>query len=277
MSIIECSNLTFQYAAQAAPALQDIDLTIEEGEFIALLGHNGCGKSTLARHINALLPLQRGRLFVAGMDASDRKSIWRLRRKAGMVFQNPDNQFVSSVVEDDVAFGLENYLVDREEIPGKVKAALTRVGMADFSQRLVHTLSGGQKQRAALAGVLALDPDILIFDEATAMLDPDGRHEVLEQIDGLHKRGKTILMITHYVEEAMRADRIVLMIKGRILADGTPRTVLSNEELLAETGLLPPEPVRVYLDLKKQGIYLPDCPLTEEELARMLCQLKQEI
>ena len=212
-----------------------------------------------------------------------------------------------------MAFGLENYQVEREEIPGLVAQALERVDMADFGQRMVHTLSGGQKQRAALAGVLALDPDILIFDEATAMLDPEGRREVLAQIRGLHERGRTVLMITHYVEEAALADRVVLMCKGCILADGTPREVLAQEELLKQTGLIPPEPVRVWLDLARRGV-LPDagalsgapgeetggartgapaneagsenawtagpalpCPLTEEELAEMLWQLRRNM
>ena len=276
MNIIEGRKISFRYPQGRRQALREVSLIVQEGEFIALLGHNGCGKSTLARHINGILPLQEGSLLVAGMDACGKVDVWKLRRKVGMVFQNPDNQFVSSVVEDDVAFGLENYQVSRDVIPGKVSEALKQVGMEGFEKRMVHSLSGGQKQRAALAGVLALDPDIFIFDEATAMLDPEGRAEVLDQIEALHGRGRTILMITHYVEEAVRADRVILMKDGEAIAAGSPREVLSQGDLLAQTGLLPPQPARVWMELKEQGLVPEDpedrCPLTEEELAEKLCR-----
>lgn len=273
MNIIECSDISYKYGTKASPALKDISLKISEGELVAILGHNGCGKSTLAKHFNALLRLQNGRLTVAGTDASDDAEIWKLRRMTGMVFQNPDNQFVSSIIEEDVAFGLENYMVERERIPKLVASALEQVEMSGYEKRSTHVLSGGQKQRIALAGVLALDPDILIFDEATAMLDPDGRRDVLSIIKRLHdEKGKTIIMITHYIEESIIADRIILMNKGRITAQGSPHKVLANEQLLAETGLEPPIAVHAWLDLKHSGYELPYCPLTEEELVDMICR-----
>lgn len=273
MNIVESHSLTYRYAPGAVPALDGADICVEPGEFIAVLGHNGCGKTTLIKHINALLPVQEGTLRVAGIDASDKGRVWELRKMTGMVFQNPDNQFVSSVVGDDVAFGLENYQVMREVIDEKVSHTLKEVGMEGFEERAVHSLSGGQKQRVALAGVLALDPDMLIFDEATSMLDPEGRREVLEKIKYLNReKKKTVIMITHYVEESIFADRIILMKNGKVLASGAPREILKDEELLLQTGLLPPAPVQIYLDLMKKGIKLPDCPLTEEELVEMICQ-----
>ena len=273
MNIIECSDLTFTYPSEEDAVLKDIDLELRKGEFIALLGHNGCGKSTLIKHFNALLPLQEGALRVAETDLAGNCDIWELRRRVGMVFQNPDNQFVSSVVEDDVAFGPENYLVPRGEIAGIVENALKNVDMAGFEKRSTHTLSGGQKQRVALAGVLALDPDILIFDEATSMLDPEGRSEVMRIIEELRsEHGKTVIMITHFIEECVRADRIIVMKDGGIVAAGPPEKVLADEKMLKDTGLVPPLPVRVCHDLRARGIELPWCPLTEEELVEMLCR-----
>jgi energy-coupling factor transport system ATP-binding protein len=273
VNIIECRDLSFSYESEPEPALTDIDIEVSKGELVAVLGHNGCGKSTLIKHFNALLPLQTGSLRVAEIDISGDCDIWELRRKAGMVFQNPDNQFVSSVVEDDVAFGLENYLVPREKIAGIVEDALKNVDMTGFEKRATHTLSGGQKQRVALAGVLALDPDILIFDEATSMLDPEGRDEVMRIIGELRtKQGKTVIIVTHFIEECVHADRIIVMKEGRVVASGTPGEILPNRDVLKETGLVPPLPVRVYLDLRDKGIILPRCPLTEAELIEMLCQ-----
>lgn len=273
MNIIECRDLTFTYPSEEDAVLKGIDLEIRKGEFVAVLGHNGCGKSTLIKHLNALLPLQEGSLRVAETDLAGDCDIWELRRRVGMVFQNPDNQFVSSVVEDDVAFGLENYLVPREEIAGIVENALASVDMAGFGQRSTHTLSGGQKQRVALAGVLALEPDILIFDEATSMLDPEGRSEVMRIIEELRAEyGKTVIMITHFIEECISADRIIVMKDGCIAAAGPPGRILSDDKLLRDTGLVPPLPVRVYHDLRDRGIELPTCPLTETELVEMLCR-----
>jgi len=273
MFAIEGKDINFRYE-YGRLVLQEIDLTVKPGSLTAFLGLNGSGKSTLAKLFNALLPLQDGQLKVAGIDVSNPKDIWKLRRCCGMVFQNPDNQFVSSVLEEDIAFGLENYEVSADEIPAQVSRALMRAGLSGFEKRSPHTMSGGQKQRAALAGVLVLSPDILIFDECTSMLDPEGRKEVLNAIHDLHTRDqKTVIMITHYVEEAVHADKVCLMQDGKIAACGSPREILTDRELLDRVGFLPPFPVRVYEDLKASGITLKNCPLTNEELVEELCRL----
>lgn len=272
--MIEAENIIFSYASDGKRkrALRGLSFHVHRGEYAVILGHNGCGKSTLLRHLNALLPLQSGELTVAGIDASDPAEIWKLRRRVGMVFQNPDNQFVSSIVGEDVAFGLENYQVPRDEIPERVSAALRAVGMEGFEKRAPHTLSGGQKQRAALAGVLALEPEILLFDEVTSMLDPEGRAEVLGAMRRLHEDGKTVVAVTHYIEEAVQADTVWLMHDGKMLAHGSPREMLTQPELLAQTGLEPPVPVRLYYDLLNAGLELPYCPLTNKEFAEELCR-----
>lgn len=272
--MIEAENIIFSYASDGKRkrALRGLSFHVHRGEYAVILGHNGCGKSTLLRHLNALLPLQSGELAVAGIDASDPAEIWKLRRRVGMVFQNPDNQFVSSIVGEDVAFGLENYQVPRDEIPERVSAALRAVGMEGFEKRAPHTLSGGQKQRAALAGVLALEPEILLFDEVTSMLDPEGRAEVLGAMRRLHEDGKTVVAVTHYIEEAVQADTVWLMHDGKMLAHGSPREMLTQPELLAQTGLEPPVPVRLYYDLLNAGFELPYCPLTNKEFAEELCR-----
>lgn len=272
--MIQAENIIFSYASDGKRkrALRGLSFHVHRGEYAVILGHNGCGKSTLLRHLNALLPLQSGELTVAGIDASDPAEIWKLRRRVGMVFQNPDNQFVSSIVGEDVAFGLENYQVPRDEIPERVSAALRAVGMEGFEKRAPHTLSGGQKQRAALAGVLALEPEILLFDEVTSMLDPEGRAEVLGAMRRLHEDGKTVVAVTHYIEEAVQADTVWLMHDGKMLAHGSPREMLTQPELLAQTGLEPPVPVRLYYDLRDAGLELPYCPLTNKEFAEELCR-----
>lgn len=272
--MIEAENIIFSYASDGKRkrALRGLSFHVHRGEYAVILGHNGCGKSTLLRHLNALLPLQSGELTVAGIDASDPAEIWKLRRRVGMVFQNPDNQFVSSIVGEDVAFGLENYQVPRDEIPERVSAALRAVGMEGFEKRAPHTLSGGQKQRAALAGVLALEPEILLFDEVTSMLDPEGRAEVLGAMRRLHEDGKTVVAVTHYIEEAVQADTVWLMHDGKMLAHGSPREMLTQPELLAQTGLEPPVPVRLYYDLLNAGFELPYCPLMNKEFAEELCR-----
>lgn len=272
--MIQAENIIFSYASDGKRkrALRGLSFHVHRGEYAVILGHNGCGKSTLLRHLNALLPLQSGELTVAGIDASDPSEIWKLRRRVGMVFQNPDNQFVSSIVGEDVAFGLENYQVPRDEIPERVSAALRAVGMEGFEKRAPHTLSGGQKQRAALAGVLALEPEILLFDEVTSMLDPEGRAEVLGAMRRLHEDGKTVVAVTHYIEEAVQADTVWLMHDGKMLAHGSPREMLTQPELLAQTGLEPPVPVRLYYDLRDAGFELPYCPLTNKEFAEELCR-----
>jgi len=275
-TVIHGSDISFSYDfdGQLSSALTDIDIEIKKGEFVAILGQNGSGKSTLAKHFNALLPVQKGKLTVCGIDAKNQSEIWRLRRLCGMVFQNPDNQFVSSVIEEDVAFGLENYEVDRELIPDMVENALRLVGMSGYEKRSPHSLSGGQKQRVALAGVLALDPDIIVFDEVTAMLDPMGRKEILEEIHRLNKEtGKTVVMITHYVEETVNADKVLLLHNGRVAGFGTPREIFTNTELMQRVGLVSPVPVRLFNDLKAEGICLKSCPLTNEELVEEICRL----
>lgn len=273
--IVNGKNIRFSYESDVSryPALKDISLSIRKGELIFIVGCNGCGKSTLVKHLNALLRIQHGELRVSEIDVGNERDIWRLRRICGMVFQNPDNQFVSSVIEDDIAFGLENYEVERGEIVPRVRTALEAVGMQGYEKRSPHSLSGGQKQRAALAGVLVLDPEILIFDEATSMLDPEGRREVLETVQKLHNAGKTIIMVTHYIEEAVIADRIILMSKGTILACGTPRDVLTARSLMEQAEITPPMPVLLYYDLKDAGIILSRCPLTNTEFAEEICQL----
>lgn len=273
--MIDGKNIYFSYDfdGRAIPALRNAGLSVRQGELAAVIGRNGSGKSTLARLFDALLPMQQGELHVGGIDVRGEKDLWKLRRLCGMVFQNPDNQFVSSVVEEDVAFGLENYDVPEEEIPGRVRNALSMTGMDGFEQRALRTLSGGQKQRAALSGVLALEPEVIVFDEATAMLDPDGRREVLSIMERLRRAGKTVVMITHYVEETVSADQILLMDGGAVLKTGTPREILTDRVLLKQAGLLPPVPVRLYYDLRDSGVELPRCPLTNEELAEILCPL----
>ena len=275
MKAVEAENLIFSYVSQDSKtnSLSNISLAIEKGEFVAVLGENGSGKTTLARHFNALLPVQSGKLVVAELDASDKSKVWEIRKNCGMVFQNPDNQFVSSLVEEDVAFAPRNFGVSENEIPKSVKNALETVGLSGFEKRSSHMLSGGQKQRVAIAGVLACKPDIIIFDEATAMLDPEGRREVLKTIRTLHNLRHTIIMISHYVEEAVSADRIILMKNGRMIADGKPKEVLTDLSLLHTAGLEPPVAVKAYNDLKKRGITLSECPLTNEELVGELCRL----
>ena len=253
--------------------LHDVSFDVHRGEILGLVGESGTGKSTLAKHFNAILLPESGTVTVEGIPTTDEARLYDIRQRVGMVFQNPDNQFVSTIVGEDVAFGLENYGVPENEIPARVAAALAAVDMAGYENRATHTLSGGQKQRVALAGVLALSPDILVFDEATAMLDPDGRQEVLRTICRLHtQQHKTVVMITHYIEEAIGADRVYLIHDGKMIADGTAREMLTQPELLAAAGLTPPMPVQMYYDLKQAGIVLARCPLTLEELAEELCR-----
>ncbi len=277
MSAVTGKQISFTYDScerDVRAALKDVSLEIEKGQFAVILGANGCGKSTLVKHLNGILPLRKGELSVLGQNVADESHIRELRRLCGMVFQNPDNQFVSSIVEEDVAFGLRNYDAAQEEIPDRVGAALSLVGMDGFGRRSPHTLSGGQKQRVAMAGVLAMEPEVIVFDEATSMLDPQGRDEVLSYLERLRQTGKTIIMITHYVEEAVQADQVFLMGEGRILRSGSPRQILTDPALLERAGLVPPVTVRIYFDLSESGIRLPFCPLTQEELVEALCGLK---
>lgn len=276
MQAISAKEITYSYVSEESKyrAIDNLSFEVKEGEFLAILGHNGCGKTTLARHLNALISPQRGELLVAEMDASAQANIYKIRKHCGMVFQNPDNQFVSSVVAEDLAFGLRNFGVEKHQIPAKIKWALETVGMADYEEHSTHFLSGGQKQRIAIAGVLAVEPDIFVFDEVTAMLDPEGRKEVLSTMQQLHRIGKTIIMISHYIEEAVAADRVMLLHDGKMLGIGTPREILSDIVLLEKTGLTPPMAIKAYYDLKEAGIELGECPLTIEELVEKLCQLR---
>lgn len=277
MIIIEASDLfhSYEYEGSQSRSLDGISLRIGQGEWIAILGQNGSGKTTFAKHINALLSVQEGELTVAGLDAKDPANAWKIRQKCGMVFQDPNNQFVSSVIEEDISFGLENFDTPDNEIPEKVAKALALVGMDGFEKKSPHMLSGGQKQRIAIAGVMAVDPDIILFDEATTMLDPEGRQEVLSTIQRLHaEEGKTIIMITHFIEEAVLADRVLVFKQGSLVGDGAPGEILSDLDLLDRAGLAPPLPVSAYYDLKKAGVILPRCPLTIEDLVEALCQLR---
>ena len=283
--MIKGSRLGFSYFwdGESIPVFEQANIELKEGEWTAILGGTGCGKSTLVRLMNGLLPLQNGNLSVNGINAGNPANKWELCKICGMVFQNPDNQFVSSVLEEDIAFGLENAQVPEREVASKVKAALELVGLEGYEKRSPSSLSGGQKQRAALAGVLALNPEILIFDEATSMLDPKGRREVLAEMKKLRDCGKTVVMITHDVEEAVLADQVILMgcpngqkNPNTVLAQGSVREILTDSRLLIQAGIVPPMAVRMYEDLKLAGIELNRCPLTKEELAEALCRWKSE-
>lgn len=275
MDYITAKNLIHSYAFAGSKhhSLDDISFTVKKGEFVTILGRNGCGKTTLARHLNALLPLQNGELTVAGINADDKNSVWAIRSKCGMVFQNPDNQFISSLIEEDLAFGPRNFGIDEEEIQIRIKEALEAVGMSGYEKHSPHLLSGGQKQRIAIAGVLAVKPDIIVLDEVTSMLDAKGREEVLSTIRRLHENGHTIIMISHYIEEAVFSDKIIIMDNGKITAQGETRSILTDINILNNAGLTAPIPVKIYYDLAEKGIKLPFCPLTDEELAGELCQL----
>ncbi len=274
--ILEAEALKFAYISEDETyhfALNGIDLSVKEGEFVVILGHNGSGKSTFARLVNALNTPTSGRLEVAGMDTSKEENQLAIRETAGMVFQNPDNQLVATVVDEEVAFGPENLGVPREEILERVQQSLEMVGMEQYQKRAPHMLSGGQKQRIAIASTLAMHPKMIIFDEATAMLDPKGRSDILEIIHQLNAQGMTILLITHFMEEAVDADQVVVMRGGFVLKKGTPQEIFFDEQLLQKAELLPPFAAQLYMDLKKKGIAL-NPALTREELAEQLCQLQ---
>ena len=269
-------DLSFRYSEQDEMVLKEINLSISKGEFVAVIGHNGSGKSTLAKLINALLIPTRGRIRVMGMDTRDPEKVWEIRQKVGMVFQNPDNQLVATIVEEDVAFGPENQGVDPAEIRTRVDEALKEVGLYEYRTHGPHLLSGGQKQRVAIAGVLAMQPECIVLDEATAMLDPRGRQELMEVIRRLNeKEGKTILHITHYMEEAAEADRVIVMKDGEIALEGTPSEIFSRAKLIQELGLEVPKLAQLNLRLRECGVGLPDI-LSEDELVMELCRLKSQ-
>ena len=278
-TMIECRNLIFKYTAgenqEEKIAINDVNLQIKEGEFIAILGHNGSGKSTMAKHMNALLIPTEGKMLVNKMDTSDMNNLWNIRETAGMVFQNPDNQLVATIVEEDVAFGPENLGVPPEEIRKRVDEALERVGMSEYKKHAPHLLSGGQKQRIAIAGILAMQPKCIIFDEPTAMLDPSGRKEVLDTIIDLNRNyGITVILITHYMDEAAKADRIVVMDKGKLILDGKPRDVFSNVEKIKNIGLDVPQVTELSYELQKVGINIDTRILDVNEMVNAICQLK---
>ena len=267
-ALIRFEKVSFSYPGDEDESLQDIDLEIEEGSFVAVLGHNGSGKSTLAKHTNAVLTPTEGHVYVGGIDTQNEDRLLDIRRQVGMVFQNPDNQIVSNVVEDDVAFAPENLGVPSAEIRERVDSALKLVGMYEYRKHAPHLLSGGQKQRVAIAGVIAMQPRIIVLDEPTAMLDPQGRREVIATVTKLcRENGMTVLLITHHMEECIGADRLVVMSNGHIVADGSPETVFSQVELMEREGLTVPETTRLMYELNREGFALPLDRLTEQSCA----------
>ena len=273
-AIIRVEHVSFTYEEGETPAVRDVSLSVPRGAFYAILGQNGSGKSTLAKLINGLYLPMEGAVTVCGMDTQGEKNTWEIRRRAGMVFQNPDNQLVATRVEDDVAFGLENIGVPTEDMPGRIEKALRDVGMEGFSARAPHTLSGGQKQRVAIAGVLAMQPDAIIFDESTAMLDPRGRKEVLEAVRRLNReQGITVLWITHFMEEAVAADQVHVMHDGQIVLSGTPREVFSDAKRLAAYRLDVPPMARVAQALRELGMPIAEGTLTVEDMAKEVARL----
>ena len=276
-TIIRTQELRFAYAdgGPASPLVLDgVSLDIAEGSFVAVLGHNGSGKSTLAKHLNAILLPSGGKVYVDGIDTMDEERLLDIRRTVGMVFQNPDNQIVANVVEEDVAFAPENLGVPPEEIRRRVDDALKTVGMYEYREHAPHLLSGGQKQRVAIAGVLAMAPRCIVLDEPTAMLDPIGRAEVLKTIKGLNRTsGVTVVLITHHMDEAAQADRLVVMSKGKVIADGAPRDVFKQVEELKAVGLTVPETTELLWQLRQAGVDVPLDALSDEECAQTLYQL----
>ncbi len=270
-SYIEFQNVTFGYPDDdgnvTSDVIENFNLNIEKGSFVAVLGHNGCGKSTIAKLCNAIEVPLSGKVFVDGLDTADEEKVLDIRRRVGVVFQNPDNQIVATIVEDDVAFGPENLGIDPKEIRERVDEALKNVGMYEFRTFEPHKLSGGQKQRVAIAGIIAMKPECIVLDEPTAMLDPRGRREVMKTVKRLNKEfGITVIFITHYMDEAAKADRVVVMDKGKIILDDEPRRVFANDEMLKRVGLDVPQATELSRILKKDGIKIPDTALNIDEL-----------
>lgn len=281
MGIIKAKKLGFEYvkyddsgnAEEGSRAIEDVDLDISEGQFIAILGHNGSGKSTLAKHMNALLLPTEGTLWVDGTSTAEEEDLWKIRQKAGMVFQNPDNQIIGTVVEEDVGFGPENMGVPTEDIWKRVDDSLAKVGMISYRHHSPNKLSGGQKQRVAIAGVMAMHPRCIILDEPTAMLDPNGRKEVLNAVRELNEKEKvTVILITHYMEEVVYADKVYVMDQGQIVMKGTPREIFSQVETLKKYRLDVPQVTLLAHELKLAGVKIPEGILTIEELVNALCQ-----
>lgn len=271
--VIEINHISYQYPNAVTPALEDISLSILPGTFTAILGSNGSGKSTLAKHLNAILIPTGGRVLVDGLDTAEEENLLSIRRRVGMVFQNPDNQIVANVVEDDVAFAPENLGIEPGEIRQRVDNALRQVGMYDFRMHAPHLLSGGQKQRVAIAGVLAMEPMVLVLDEPTAMLDPQGRREVLQTVETLRReKGMTVILITHHMDEAARADRVVVVDKGRVVMDGPPREIFPQARRLEQLKLAVPEATQLIHQLNAAGMHLPPDVLTPEECAAAIAE-----
>ncbi len=275
MEAMKVEHLAYSYPGgendEGVKVFENLSLTVESGSFVAVLGGNGCGKSTLAKHFNAILLPCGGKVYVNGMDTLDEEKLIPIRRSVGMVFQNPDNQIVANVVEEDVAFGPENLGVASPAIRARVDSALKQVDMYEYREHAPHLLSGGQKQRVAIAGVIAMEPKCIVFDEPTAMLDPKGRREVMQTILRLNRgKGITIVLITHHMEEAAQAQRVVVLHQGRIAADGTPREVFSQVALMHDIGLAAPETVELCYELNREGFDLPLDKLNAEECAQAL-------
>ncbi len=282
MEIVRASNLGYDYCRydengqqrEVTRAIDDVNLDVQEGQFVAILGHNGSGKSTLAKHINALLLPTEGTLWVDHMDTSTEEELWKIRQRAGMVFQNPDNQIIGTVVEEDVGFGPENMGVPTGDIWKRVEDSLQAVGMTAYRNHSPNKLSGGQKQRVAIAGVMAMRPRCIVLDEPTAMLDPNGRREVLEAVRELnHQENVTVILITHYMEEVIAADRVYVMDRGRIVMQGAPREIFAQVEQLKSYGLDVPQVTLLAYELRKAGLSMPEGILRREELVDALCQL----
>ena len=283
MGIVKAAHLIYDYITRddetgvetASRAIDDVDLDIAAGDFIAILGHNGSGKSTLAKHMNALLLPTGGGIWIKNMDTRDESSIWDIRQTAGMVFQNPDNQIIGSIVEEDVGFGPENMGVPTDEIWKRVNDSLSAVGMTEYREHSPNKLSGGQKQRVAIAGVMAMHPECIVLDEPTAMLDPNGRKEVLKTVRRLNKTsGVTVILITHYMDEVIHADKVFVMDDGKIVMEGTPREIFSQVEKLKELRLDVPQVTELAYELKLKGVPLPDGILTIDEFVQALKQVK---
>lgn len=283
MGIIEGKKLVYEYrkygedggVASVNRAIDGVDLDVKRGDFVAILGHNGSGKSTLAKHINAILVPNEGTLYVDGKDTSMEKNVWDVRQSAGMVFQNPDNQIIGTVVEEDVGFGPENMGIPTEEIWERVEESLKSVGMWKYRKRSPNKLSGGQKQRVAIAGVVAMHPKCIVLDEPTAMLDPTGRKEVIRTVRALNQvEDVTVLLITHYMEEVIYADKVIVMDEGKVVMQGTPKEIFSQVEKLKEYRLDVPQVTLLAHELKKAGMPIADGILTVDELVEELCRLK---
>ncbi|MDO5424674.1 MAG: energy-coupling factor transporter ATPase [Eubacteriales bacterium] len=285
MGIIEAAKLVFEYkkyddngqVESTKRAVDGVDLNVQKGDFIAILGHNGSGKSTLAKHINAILVPTEGTIYVDGKDTKDEENLWDIRSTAGMVFQNPDNQIIGTVVEEDVGFGPENMGVPTEQIWERVEEGLRSVGMWEYRKSSPNKLSGGQKQRVAIAGVVAMHPKCIVLDEPTAMLDPTGRYEVIRAVRALNQvEDVTVILITHYMEEVIYADKVIVMDDGKVVMQGTPREIFSQVDTLKQYRLDVPQVTLLAHELRKAGLDLPEGILSRDELVEKLCQLKSK-